>query len=179
MGITHQVLNRPDDCYFPVPPAHGLIRLAGREPIFGKQVIPWCRHRRQHTASAGNDEEKKNPREQKSSHIQNTPLTFRVRITGAGSFSVKRGKYMPFKFKKEAEFDLLALGECMIRLSPPGHQRIELTPYFEAYAGGGEYGYESFFWAHNVISEILALFVLIALAYELFVIIPQLGEWAK
>jgi 2-dehydro-3-deoxygluconokinase len=39
----------------------------------------------------------------------------------------------------ETEFDLLALGECMIRLSPPGHQRIELTPYFEAYAGGGEY----------------------------------------
>jgi len=39
----------------------------------------------------------------------------------------------------ECEFDLLALGECMIRLSPPGHQRIELTPAFEAYAGGGEY----------------------------------------
>lgn len=39
----------------------------------------------------------------------------------------------------ETEFDLLALGECMIRLSPPGHQRIELTPTFEAYAGGGEY----------------------------------------
>lgn len=37
------------------------------------------------------------------------------------------------------EFDLLAFGECMIRLSPPGHQRIELTPVFEAYAGGGEY----------------------------------------
>jgi 2-dehydro-3-deoxygluconokinase len=39
----------------------------------------------------------------------------------------------------QTEFDLLALGECMIRLSPPGHQRIELTPVFEAYAGGGEY----------------------------------------
>jgi len=39
----------------------------------------------------------------------------------------------------ECEFDLLALGECMIRLSPPGRQRIELTPVFEAYAGGGEY----------------------------------------
>lgn len=39
----------------------------------------------------------------------------------------------------ECELDLLALGECMIRLSPPGHQRIELTPVFEAYAGGGEY----------------------------------------
>ncbi len=43
------------------------------------------------------------------------------------------------KPKSEAEFDLLALGECMIRLSPPGHQRIELTPVFEAYAGGAEY----------------------------------------
>jgi 2-dehydro-3-deoxygluconokinase len=40
---------------------------------------------------------------------------------------------------KETGLDLLALGECMIRLSPPGHQRIELTPTFEAYAGGGEY----------------------------------------
>jgi 2-dehydro-3-deoxygluconokinase len=40
---------------------------------------------------------------------------------------------------EETTFDLLSLGECMIRLSPPGHQRIELTPVFEAYAGGGEY----------------------------------------
>jgi len=48
---------------------------------------------------------------------------------------------MPLNIPKRAdcEFDLLALGECMIRLSPPGHQRIELTPHFEAYAGGGEY----------------------------------------
>lgn len=48
---------------------------------------------------------------------------------------------MPLKIKsdREAEFDLIALGECMIRLSPPGHQRIELTPVFEAFAGGGEY----------------------------------------
>ncbi|MFQ5603012.1 MAG: sugar kinase [bacterium] len=48
---------------------------------------------------------------------------------------------MPLKIKakNECELDLLSLGECMIRLSPPGHQRIELTPYFEAYAGGGEY----------------------------------------
>lgn len=48
---------------------------------------------------------------------------------------------MPLELRpaSECEFDLLALGECMIRLSPPGHQRIELTPVFEAYAGGGEY----------------------------------------
>jgi 2-dehydro-3-deoxygluconokinase len=39
----------------------------------------------------------------------------------------------------ECELDLLSLGECMIRLSPPGHQRIELTSTFEAFAGGGEY----------------------------------------
>jgi hypothetical protein len=43
------------------------------------------------------------------------------------------------RFENESEFDVLTLGECMIRLSPPGHQRIELTPVFEAYAGGGEY----------------------------------------
>lgn len=46
---------------------------------------------------------------------------------------------LTIKSADETEFDLLALGECMIRLSPPGHQRIELTPVFEAYAGGGEY----------------------------------------
>jgi 2-dehydro-3-deoxygluconokinase len=48
---------------------------------------------------------------------------------------------MPLNIPQHAdcEFDLLALGECMIRLSPPGRQRIELTPHFEAYAGGGEY----------------------------------------
>jgi 2-dehydro-3-deoxygluconokinase len=48
---------------------------------------------------------------------------------------------MPLQIRpsSDCEFDLLALGECMIRLSPPGHQRIELTPVFEAYAGGGEY----------------------------------------
>lgn len=43
------------------------------------------------------------------------------------------------KSPRECELDLLALGECMIRLSPPGHQRIELTSHFEAWAGGGEY----------------------------------------
>jgi 2-dehydro-3-deoxygluconokinase len=54
---------------------------------------------------------------------------------------VKGIKKMPLKIQSasECEFDLLTLGECMIRLSPPGHQRIELTPVFEAYAGGGEY----------------------------------------
>jgi len=48
---------------------------------------------------------------------------------------------MPLKVKsaKETQLDLLSFGECMIRLSPPGHQRIELTSHFEAYAGGGEY----------------------------------------
>jgi archaeosortase A (PGF-CTERM-specific) len=52
-------------------------------------------------------------------------------------------------------------------------------PYLPEIASNGEYGYESFFWAHNVVSEILALFVLIGLAYELFIIIPDLGDWAN
>ena len=46
---------------------------------------------------------------------------------------------LKFKTVKETQTDVLTFGECMIRLSPPGHQRIELTPYFEAWVGGGEY----------------------------------------
>jgi 2-dehydro-3-deoxygluconokinase len=39
----------------------------------------------------------------------------------------------------DAEFDLVSLGECMIRLSPPGHGRIEFSPTFEVHVGGAEY----------------------------------------
>jgi len=48
---------------------------------------------------------------------------------------------MPLKIRTEQEtaFDLVALGECMIRLSPPGHQRIEFSPTLEVWVGGGEY----------------------------------------
>ncbi|MFC1746924.1 sugar kinase [Candidatus Neomarinimicrobiota bacterium] len=37
------------------------------------------------------------------------------------------------------ELDLLSLGECMIRLSPPAHQRIEFANQLEVWVGGGEY----------------------------------------
>ena len=40
---------------------------------------------------------------------------------------------------ESTELDLLALGECMVRLSPPGHDRIEFARYFEPWVGGGEY----------------------------------------
>ncbi len=46
---------------------------------------------------------------------------------------------LQIKTSQETEYDVLTLGECMVRLSPPGHQRIELTPVLEVYAGGGEY----------------------------------------
>jgi len=36
-------------------------------------------------------------------------------------------------------FDLLSLGESMVRLSPPGHGRIEFSPTLEVWVGGGEY----------------------------------------
>jgi len=36
-------------------------------------------------------------------------------------------------------YDLLSLGECMIRLSPPGHGRVEFSPTLEVWVGGGEY----------------------------------------
>ena len=51
-------------------------------------------------------------------------------------------------------------------------------PYWSDIAGNGEYGYESFFWAHNVMAELLALVALILIAYGLFVLIPQLGNFA-
>ncbi len=37
------------------------------------------------------------------------------------------------------ELDMLALGECMVRLSPPGHGRIEFAQSFDVWVGGGEY----------------------------------------
>ncbi|WAC05836.1 MAG: archaeosortase A [Methanoregula sp.] len=51
-------------------------------------------------------------------------------------------------------------------------------PYHPEIAGNGEFGYESFFWAHNVIAELLALVLLVAIAYGLFRIIPDLGNFA-
>lgn len=43
------------------------------------------------------------------------------------------------KSEQSCELDLVALGECMIRLSPPGHGRIEFSPLLEVWVGGGEY----------------------------------------
>jgi archaeosortase A (PGF-CTERM-specific) len=51
-------------------------------------------------------------------------------------------------------------------------------PYLPAIASNGEWGYESFFWAHNIMAEGGALIALIAIAYGLFVLIPDLGVWA-
>ncbi len=50
-------------------------------------------------------------------------------------------------------------------------------PYFTEIASNGEYGFESFFWAHNVICELLALVALILIAYGLFLILPQLSAY--
>jgi 2-dehydro-3-deoxygluconokinase len=36
-------------------------------------------------------------------------------------------------------FDLMSLGECMLRLSPPGHGRLEFANSLEVWVGGGEY----------------------------------------
>ncbi|MFA5332740.1 MAG: archaeosortase A [Methanoregula sp.] len=52
-------------------------------------------------------------------------------------------------------------------------------PYLPEVAGNGEYGYESFFWAHNVIAELLALVALVLIAYGLFILIPKLGNFAE
>ena len=46
---------------------------------------------------------------------------------------------MNIRDAKSCRFDLMSLGECMIRLSPPGHGRIEFANTLEVWAGGGEY----------------------------------------
>src|SRR3954447_2212143 len=43
------------------------------------------------------------------------------------------------KPKEATQLDLVSLGECMIRLSPPGHGRIEFANSLEVWVGGGEY----------------------------------------
>jgi 2-dehydro-3-deoxygluconokinase len=37
------------------------------------------------------------------------------------------------------KFDVMALGECMVRLAPPGHGRIEFAKTLEVDVGGGEF----------------------------------------
>ncbi len=46
---------------------------------------------------------------------------------------------LTFRPADSCRYDLLSLGECMIRLSPPGHGRIEFSPVLEVWVGGGEY----------------------------------------
>ena len=48
---------------------------------------------------------------------------------------------MPLSIRPVAQtqLDLVSLGETMIRLSPPGHGRIEFANLLEVWVGGGEY----------------------------------------
>src|SRR3954463_12217822 len=48
---------------------------------------------------------------------------------------------MPIQLRDAAKskYDVLALGECMVRLSPPGHGRIEFSKVLEVDVGGGEF----------------------------------------
>ncbi len=39
----------------------------------------------------------------------------------------------------DCELDLVSLGECMVRLSPPGHGRVEFAKLLEVHVGGGEF----------------------------------------
>src|SRR4029077_811793 len=46
---------------------------------------------------------------------------------------------MKIRDAKDCKYDLVAWGECMLRLSPPQHGRIEFAPMLEVWVGGGEY----------------------------------------
>jgi hypothetical protein len=47
--------------------------------------------------------------------------------------------HLPWRAAASVRHDLMALGECMVRLSPPGHGRIEFARSLEIDVGGGEY----------------------------------------
>lgn len=51
-------------------------------------------------------------------------------------------------------------------------------PYLPEIASNGEFGFESFFWAHNIIAEGVALLFLIVMAYSIFRLIPDLAQCA-
>ncbi len=46
---------------------------------------------------------------------------------------------LDIKLAESCELDLLCLGECMVRLSPVGHGRIEFANTMDVWVGGGEY----------------------------------------
>ncbi len=46
---------------------------------------------------------------------------------------------MKIKSASKSMFDQMSLGECMVRLSPPEHGRIEFANSLEVWVGGGEY----------------------------------------
>jgi 2-dehydro-3-deoxygluconokinase len=46
---------------------------------------------------------------------------------------------LAIKPKDAAQLDLVSLGEVMLRLSPPGHGRLEFAQHLEVWVGGGEY----------------------------------------
>ena len=46
---------------------------------------------------------------------------------------------IPLRDAAKCKFDILALGECMVRLAPPGHGRIEFAKTLEVDVGGGEF----------------------------------------
>jgi 2-dehydro-3-deoxygluconokinase len=46
---------------------------------------------------------------------------------------------IPLRDSSKCKFDILSLGECMVRLAPPGHGRIEFARMLEVDVGGGEF----------------------------------------
>src|SRR5688500_2057320 len=54
-------------------------------------------------------------------------------------FAIIAHRRMRIRPENECRYDLLSLGECMVRLSPPAHERIEFARSLEVWVGGGEY----------------------------------------
>src|SRR5205814_1765027 len=66
---------------------------------------------------------------------------FELRISGFTRHRriAREATHMKIRDANDSRYDLMSLGECMLRLSPPGHGRLEFTPTLEVWVGGGEY----------------------------------------
>jgi len=114
---------------------------------------------------------------------------FRIEIilacTGIQSMAIMlgvAGAVRTTPFQKVAAFLLVVPTIYILNLARNVFVIIAYTdqwfPYLPQIASNGEWGYESFFWAHNIMAEGGALVALIAIAYGLFVLIPELEIWA-
>lgn len=118
--------------------------------------------------------------------VPGSELGYRVEIvlgcTGIQAIAIMVGvvAMIPMSWKRKiAMFFLVSIPIFVVNIFRNTYVVTAYTeqwyPWFQEWFTGPEfYGYASFFWAHNVFCEVLAIAVLIGLAYALFKLNPEM-----